>query len=199
VTAGEHLGRGTTSFTHLRLISSRLILRPLRDHDAPALFAIYSNPAVMRYWSAPPWKSVDQAHESIASDIGAMESGRYLRLGLERTEDAALIGTCSLFNLHAESRRAELGYALDSVAWGRGYMNEALLVLVEYAFAELALNRIEADIDPRNETSARSLARLGFRKEGHLRERWIVDGEVSDTAFYGLLRSDWTNRRHAAD
>jgi RimJ/RimL family protein N-acetyltransferase len=53
------------------------------------------------------------------------------------------------------------------------------------------LNRIEADIDPRNVASARSLERLGFSKEGHLRQRWIVNGEVSDSAFYGLLLSDW--------
>ncbi len=49
----------------------------------------------------------------------------------------------------------------------------------------------EADIDPRNAASAKSLERLGFIKEGHLRERWIVEGEVSDTDLYGLLRSEW--------
>jgi [ribosomal protein S5]-alanine N-acetyltransferase len=182
------------SFSHLRMQSDRLTLRPMQEHDAAALFPIYSSPAVMRYWSTPPWTSIEQARESIAGDVGALESGHHLRLGLERKQDKALLGTCSLFNLHAASRRAELGYALDSRTWGRGYMNEALVVLVEFAFAELNLNRIEADIDPRNEASARSLARLGFKREGHLRERWIVDGEVSDTAFYGLLRSDWMSR-----
>src|SRR5260221_531021 len=57
------------------------------------------------------------------------------------------------------------------------------------------LNRLEADIDPRNVASARSLERFGFKKEGHLRERWIVAGEVSDTGFYGLLQSDWRRTR----
>jgi ribosomal-protein-alanine N-acetyltransferase len=61
-------------------------------------------------------------------------------------------------------------------------------------FAEFDLNRIEADIDPRNVASARSLERLGFRKEGRLRERWIVSGEVSDSDLYGLLRIDWLAR-----
>ena len=55
-------------------------------------------------------------------------------------------------------------------------------------------NRLEADIDPRNVASARSLVRLGFRQEGHLRERWVVNGEVSDTDLYGLLRIDWAAR-----
>jgi RimJ/RimL family protein N-acetyltransferase len=72
-----------------------------------------------------------------------------------------------------------------------GYMHEALQTLLAYAFERLHLNRLEADIDPRNTSSARSLGRLGFVQEGHLRQRWIVDGEVSDTGFYGLLRDDW--------
>jgi len=65
---------------------------------------------------------------------------------------------------------------------------------VTYAFNDLDLNRIEADVDPRNVASARSLVRMGFRKEGHLRERWIVSGEVSDSDLYGLLRIDWPPR-----
>ena len=75
-------------------------------------------------------------------------------------------------------------------------MHEALSALVDYAFKTLGLNRLEADIDPRNHASARTLERLGFQKEGHLRERWIVSGEISDTWWYGLLRRDW--REHTS-
>ena len=77
-------------------------------------------------------------------------------------------------------------------------MHEALVALLAFGFGELGLNRVEADIDPRNRASARSLERLGFRQEGHLRERWIVGSEVSDSALYGLLASDWRERPAAA-
>jgi RimJ/RimL family protein N-acetyltransferase len=73
-------------------------------------------------------------------------------------------------------------------------MHEALQEVLRYAFETLDLNRLEADIDPRNLASARTLERLGFQKEGHLRERWIVSGEVSDTWLYGLLRREWQER-----
>jgi RimJ/RimL family protein N-acetyltransferase len=73
-------------------------------------------------------------------------------------------------------------------------MHEALQALLEFGVGELDLNRIEADIDPRNSASARTLERLGFTKEGYLRERWIVGDEVSDTAIYGLLRREWRVR-----
>ncbi len=73
-------------------------------------------------------------------------------------------------------------------------MNEALRTLVDHAFGTLNLNRLEADIDPRNHASAKTLERLGFQQEGHLRERWIVGDEISHTAFYGLLRREWESR-----
>ena len=120
-----------------------------------------------------------------------MTTGKYLCLGLEQVASGRLIGECSLFNLMEQCRRAEVGYTLAFEAWGQGYMNEALNSLLAFGFSQLRLNRIEADIDPRNLASARSLERLGFKKEGYLRERWIVSGEVSDSGLYGLLASDW--------
>jgi [ribosomal protein S5]-alanine N-acetyltransferase len=80
---------------------------------------------------------------------------------------------------------------LNREYWGLGYMNEALTALINYSFGVLNLNRLEADVDPRNKASANTLLKLGFLKEGFLRERWIVNGEVSDTDLYGLLRSEW--------
>jgi RimJ/RimL family protein N-acetyltransferase len=73
-------------------------------------------------------------------------------------------------------------------------MHEALQALLRFAFQTLELNRLEADIDPRNIASAKTLERLGFQKEGHLRERWIVNAEISDTDLYGLLQRDWQAR-----
>ena len=179
------------AFDRLILDTARLRLRPLQPADAAALFAICSDPVVMRYWSCAPWTSVATAEEMIARDRRAMPAGEYLRLGIEVRDTARLIGFCTLFAFAPQCRRAEIGYGMARAAWGRGYMHEALVALLDHGFGALALNRVEADIDPRNLASAGSLERLGFRKEGSLRERWIVDGEVSDSSLYGLLRSDW--------
>jgi len=179
------------AFDQITLRTKRLLLRPLHEADASSLFEAFSDPRVMRYWSTPPWSSLDAAHALVERDLKAMAAGDYVRLGIERLEDARLLGNCTLFKIDGQCRRAEIGYGLAYSAWGNGYMHEALLALLKFGFSELKLNRIEADIDPRNEPSARSLERLGFRKEGYLRERWIVGAEVSDSALYGLLLSDW--------
>lgn len=180
-----------SSFEQLQLETARLLLRPLESADVPALYAIFSDPEVMRYWSTPPWTSVDAARELVARDQAAMAKQDYLRLGLVRQEDQQLIGHCCLFQWSHTCRRAEIGYGMARAVWGRGYMHEALQAMVDYGFTAHHLNRIEADIDPRNTASARSLERLGFIQEGYLRQRWIVGEEVSDSALYGLLRSDW--------
>ena len=181
-------------FDQLELSTSRLRLRALYVADAAALFVIYSDVRVMRYWSTSAWLTLEPAHALIARDCEAMASGKYLSLGIERKQDAQLIGTCTLFSLAPQCRRAEIGYALAHAAWGQGYMDEALTALLDFGFAQMDLNRVEADIDPHNVASAKSLQRLGFRHEGNLRERWIVDGQVSDSGMYALLRREWLAR-----
>ena len=177
----------------------RLLLRPLQPGDVPALFTIFGDPEVMRYWSTPPWTSAAPGAKMVADDEDAGPDADSLRLGLVRRDDDdehdTLIGTCTLFGHRPQCRRAELGYALLRRVWGLGFMQEAVSALLDHGFETWNLNRVEADIDPRNLASARALERLGFKHEGLLRERWIVGGEISDTAYYGLLRNDWRATR----
>ncbi len=174
-----------------QLRTPRLVLRPLTEADVPALFTIHSDPKTMRYWSGSVWKDEERGRAMVARDHD-QDLTDHLRLGIELIETGQLIGTCTLFEIDDQCSRAELGYMLGSFAWGQGYMREALRAFLSHAFSEMNLRRIEADTDPRNETSLRLLGSLGFVKEGHFRERWVVDGEVSDSAMFGLLRREWT-------
>jgi len=176
----------------LSLETPRLRLRAVRGSDAPALLEIFADPAVARYGSSPPWADLAEAERRVARDLQGGADGSVLALLVERAADARVIGRCVLFHVDRGCRRAEVGYALASSAWGQGYAREAVQALLDYGFEHLDLNRVEADIDPRNTASARLLERLGFRAEGLLRERWIVAGEVSDSAMYGLLRAEWS-------
>ena len=84
-----------------------------------------------------------------------------------------------------------MGYCFDDAAWGHGYATEAARALLHWAFATLDLNRVQAEADTRNAASARVLDKLGFVREGTLREDCVVNGEVSDSWVYGLLKRDW--------
>jgi len=108
-------------------------------------------------------------------------------------QSGVAIGTCLLFHFDEASARAEIGYVLGQRHWGRGYMSEALSQLFAFAFDDLSLRRLEAEVDSRNVASDRLLLRMGFTKEGMLRQRWVTKGEVQDANIYGLLRHEWSH------
>lgn len=179
------------TLAHTALSTPRLALRPLDERDTDAHYAMFSDPAVTRYWSSEPWTDREQAVQAIARIRAAHADGSELRLGIVLRATGELVGNCALHHFVDASRRCELGYALGSAHWGQGYASEALHALLAHGFAALDLNRVEADIDPANIASGRVLEKLGFRKEGYMPERWIVHGEPADTVNYGLLRRYW--------
>jgi RimJ/RimL family protein N-acetyltransferase len=177
------------------LETGRLVLRWIDERDTEALFALFSDPEVTRYWSVDAWTSMEQARQMIQRDLAAYADGSGLRFAVHLAHRPGLIGTIGLHRFVDQSRRCEVGYALAPRHWGQGYIGEALSAALEYGFNHLNLNRVEADIDPRNAASARVLERLGFRKEGTMPERWIVNGEMADTVNHGLLKSYWDERK----
>jgi RimJ/RimL family protein N-acetyltransferase len=178
-----------------RLRGRRVQLREQTADDIVGLFALHADPVVMRYWSCPPFTDIAQAQELFARNQRGGGAGEFvpwtIALDAEAPAHGELIGTCSLFALDATHRRATIGYALARPHWGRGYATEALQLALAHAFGALAMHRVEADVDPRNIASLRLLERVGFAREGLLRERWRVGDDIQDSAISGLLQRDY--------
>jgi ribosomal-protein-alanine N-acetyltransferase len=106
------------------------------------------------------------------------------------------IGRAGFHNWQARHNRAELGYAmcLDHYRQ-KGYMKEALKLIVAYGFEQMDLNRIESFIGPGNTPSIKLAEGLGFTKEGLLRGHYNKNGELQDSACYGLLRHEYEAKR----
>lgn len=170
--------------------TERLILRPLVIDDSDSLLKIFSDPEVMRYWNTAPWATVQDSLDFIDESNGLMQRQESLILGVYLKPTCELAGKCMLFSYDKESKRAEIGFGLGRDYWGKGYINEAGEALIQYGFNSLGLRRIEAEIDPNNQSSAKALEKLSFSREGLLRQRWEVNGIVSDSAMYGRLVSD---------
>jgi RimJ/RimL family protein N-acetyltransferase len=172
------------------LRTARLRLRPVAEADADALFAMHSDAHVLRYWDSPPWSERARADRFIAASRRLAEEGTGARLVIDRVSDDAFLGWCSLSRWNPGYRSAAMGYCLAEAAWGQGYATEAADAILRWAFDTLGLNRVQAETDTRNAASARVLEKLGFRLEGTLREDCVVNGDVSDSHVYGLLRRD---------
>lgn len=173
------------------LDTPRLRLRPFDDADADALFALHSNAHVLRYWDAPPWSEPARAERFLAACREMVEDGSGVRLAVELVPDGSFIGWCSLTRWNPDYRSASMGYCFDDAFWGHGYATEAARALLGWAFDTGDLNRVQSETDTRNAASARVLEKLGFVHEGTLREDCVVDGDVSDSWIYGLLRREW--------
>ncbi|WP_018917365.1 GNAT family N-acetyltransferase [Vreelandella zhanjiangensis] len=170
--------------------TERLTLKPLVLNDSQSLLEIFSDPEVMRYWNTPSWSTLQDALDFIDESAALMHRQEALVLGIYLKSTGELAGKCMLFSYDRESKRAEIGFGLGRVYWGKGYISEAGEALIQYGFTSLGLRRIEAEIDPNNHSSAKALEKLGFLREGLLRERWEINGIVSDSAMYGRLVSD---------
>jgi hypothetical protein len=110
------------------------------------LLALYGDPAVMRHWSHPAWTSPEQAHAAIAEAESDRALGRALHLAMIDRVDALLAGSCALFDIHPQHRRATLGYLLARPFWGQGLAGEGVAALIAHGFGALGLVRIEAEI-----------------------------------------------------
>ena len=177
------------------LHTEALQLRPFTDGDADALFSLHSSAYVLRYWDSPPWTERSRADRFLAKTRQLAEEGTGARVAIDRVDNGAFLGWCGLTEWNADYRSASLGYCLVEAAWGHGYATEAAGALLQWAFDTLDLNRVQAEADTRNVASARVLEKLGFRLEGTLREDCIVNGDVSDSWVYGLLRAERTSSR----
>lgn len=174
-----------------RLTGARTVLRAIDDPDAAALLAIFGDAEVVRYWSRPPLSNLTAA----AALVDEIQEGFFRRHSFQwaivEAETGELVGTCALGSLTLRHRRAEVGIVLRRDRWRRGLASDALGVLFAFCFDTLGLHRLEADVDPDNQTSLRLFERLGFQREGRLRERWNTYGQPRDGIFLGLLRREW--------
>jgi RimJ/RimL family protein N-acetyltransferase len=175
---------------HAPLRTRRLAIRRVERSDLPDLLIVNGDDAVTRYLPYATWRTLADGEAWFERMVALQAAGGTAQYVIELLDARRVIGSCLLFRHEAASARAEIGYVLGREHWGQGLMLEAMRGFVDHAFGPLALRRLEADVDPRNSASVRLLDRLGFAREGLLRQRWVTKGEVSDSALYGLLRGE---------
>ena len=169
------------------ITTPRLLLRIVELRDLPALMAINGNRDVTHFLPYPTWQAMADAVAWFERMAKLMDGGTALQFVLVRRSDELPIGTVLLFHHDEGSHRAEIGYVLGREFWGQGYMQEALHGLLTQAFGALGLRRLEAEVNPANVASTKLLQRLGFQREGLLRQRWEAKGEPYDVVAFGLL------------
>ena len=114
---------------------------------------------------------------------------------IELNEDRRPIGNCGLHGFGGPNRSALLGIAIgEKDCWSLGYGSEAMELLCEYGFRILNLNRIGLSVYEYNGRGIRCYEKIGFRREGRLRQARFWDGRYHDIVEMGLLAEEWRRR-----
>jgi [ribosomal protein S5]-alanine N-acetyltransferase len=172
------------------LETERLILREIVPGDAAALFEIFSSDDVTRFYDLATFTDISQAEQMIARMAARNAAGEAVRWGITLKDIDRVIGTSGFNSFMRPWSRAGIGYDLAAAYWNRGYATEALRAMLHYGFVQENLNRIEALVMPGNDASVRVLAKLGFQREGILRQYGYWKNEYWDLQMFSLLRSE---------
>lgn len=110
-------------------------------------------------------------------------------------QNGELIGSTRYYEIYPSNKRLAIGYTwYIPRTWGTGINLDSKLLLLNYAFNILKMNRIEFFVDLRNERSRFAIKKLGATEEGILREHIMLDdGYLRDTVVYSILKSEWSS------
>ena len=157
--------------------TERLLLRKPRMEDAPAIFEIYAQDSeVMRYLVWKPHKNIQETEQFLLACGQLWRTGKDFAYAITLKDDGRLIG---MFGIHPMNFKIEVGYALARPYWSKGYMTEVLRAMIEWAFAQPDIFRVQAICDVENIASARVMEKAGMTHEGLLR-RYILHPNISD-------------------
>jgi ribosomal-protein-alanine N-acetyltransferase len=106
--------------------------------------------------------------------------------------DGQVVGDAGLYGIDHFNQRCELGISLGRVYWGKGFGQEAVRVLVDYAFSYLKMNRVALKVLADDPRAVGAYRKAGFTEEGRLRNHDWGGGEFHDLLVMSILREEWT-------
>ncbi len=171
-------GDGTTG-------SSRVVLRAITAGDQDEFLALARASAGLHH----PWYAMPMTPEEFRAYLARYDRPTTEGFLVCQRDGGAIAGTVTVDSIvRGRFQSATLSYAAFAPAAGRGYMSEGLALVLGYAFTELRLHRLEANIQPGNQASLRLVQRLGFRREGYSPAMLFIDGAWRDHERWAITR-----------
>ena len=173
------------------IVGKKVRLRPIERDDLPRFVEWFSDSEVRRHLLAYLPFSLAQEERWFENLQGRLERQEDVLLGIE-TIDRVPIGNIGLHSIDWKNRNAELGIVIGEKAyWGQGYGTDAIRTLLGLAFHEMNLHRVFLRVDEDNARGIRCYEKVGFRREGTLREVIFKEGVYCNQHVMSILRSEF--------
>ena len=172
------------------LASPKVTLRELRLSDAPSLLAMLNTEEVARFISPPP-TTVEGFEQFICWAAAERLAGKFVCFAVVPAGMDSAIGLFQVRPVESSFRTAEWGFCIGSPFWGTGVFVEAAQMVLDFAFGEIGVYRMEARAAVRNGRGNGALRKLGASPEAVLRGSFIRNGEVHDQQLWAILADDW--------
>ena len=178
------------------LLGERILLREYRSDDLPAIRGWVNDLDTVRYLSARYWmpQSYADAADFLEHATHAGSNGAYFVIA--SLEDETYLGQIDLFSINWKLRAAEMAMVMGSeTRRGKGIGCEAIMLLQQYAFTMLGLERVELEVATENQRAIRCYERAGFVHEGVKRHAFMIGGQYTDLAVMAALSGEWQAQR----
>jgi [ribosomal protein S5]-alanine N-acetyltransferase len=169
--------------------TERLKLRKIEDDDWALYQILYSNEDILAHVGPSVSEDVLKKYFSVNKDD--TKQNKQYTLIIEEKQSGVSVGSIGMYKIQHTFQRCEIGFMLLPDSWGKGYATEAAKAVVKYAFNELGLNRISAVSAITNIASHKVLEKVGFEREGCLRQNVILKDEYVDDYIFGMLKNEF--------
>ncbi|MBI2385549.1 MAG: GNAT family N-acetyltransferase [Elusimicrobia bacterium] len=182
--------------TMFQLTTDRLILTAHASSDAEKMNRWENDAELLDLSDDQPddreSESLEATRANIERAMRAPADAGIIRYAIRKRDSGEFIGYGIIAHVDRYNRRCRLSVVIgEKREWGKGFASEALRAAIDYSFTTLGMNRIGAEIYAVNERSIRLFERLGFKREGAVRESVLKNGVFVDEYVYGLLRREW--------
>ena len=177
-----------------QLETDRCLLRRIRPDDCETMYENWARyEEVCRYFPFYPVHDIEEYREKVNRWASSYRSGDYFHWVIEWKENGQLIGTINLGNVEEACFMSDTCFMLSPKFWGKGIMTEVLHAVLRYAFCDIGLNRVQAEVFQGNDASARVLEKCGMKYEGMARQKYYKDEVFIDADQYAAIREDYVN------
>ncbi len=173
------------------LETERLKFRAIKKSDFNDIYEYSSNPQTSQFLLWSPHESLEYTKKFIDIILAKYKFGEYHDWAIILKENKKMIGTCGFTRIDEQNGTAEIGYVINPQYWGAGIATEAAKKVLQFAFEEMNINRVEARFLFGNEASLKVMNKIGMKFEGYIRESLFVKGKYRTVGVSSILKREY--------